>query len=166
MYQSSWCLSLSDLQCLALSTSTIMFMLSRDRLNMDLDQESLELMLRLNEADAADRSCLSAAKLRDLEKTKQRVQELLAELQQELHAREIDLGFVSVLRFCFRVFTCNFLYLEDYNQISVRSQRKLVFRTFVSYRVSSLYPLMCFEWCIFLAVLKDENYDFTSAVYF
>ncbi|GFS11289.1 wings apart-like protein homolog [Elysia marginata] len=81
--------------CLALSTSTIMFMLSRDRLNMDLDQESLELMLRLNEADAADRSSLSTAKLRDLEKTKQRVQELLAELQQELHAREIDLGFVS-----------------------------------------------------------------------
>lgn len=81
--------------CLALSTSTIMFMLSRDRLNMDLDQESLELMLRLNEVDAADRSSLSTAKLRDLEKTKQRVQELLAELQQELHAREIDLGFVS-----------------------------------------------------------------------
>ncbi|RUS70309.1 hypothetical protein EGW08_021932 [Elysia chlorotica] len=81
--------------CLALSTSTIMFMLSRDRLNMDLDQDSLELMLRLNEADAGDQSSLSGAKLRDLEKTKQRVQELLAELQQELHAREIDLGFVS-----------------------------------------------------------------------
>ncbi|GFO38926.1 Wings apart-like protein homolog [Plakobranchus ocellatus] len=81
--------------CLALSTSTMMFMLSRDRLNMDLDQESLELMLRLNEVDAADRSSLSAANLRDLEKTKQRVQELLAELQQELHAKEIDLGFVS-----------------------------------------------------------------------
>ncbi|XP_005089258.1 wings apart-like protein homolog [Aplysia californica] len=80
---------------LALSTSAMMFMLSRDRLNMDLDQESLNLMLRLNEVDAADKSSVDASSLRELEKTKQRVQELLAQLQQETNAREIDLGFVS-----------------------------------------------------------------------
>ncbi|CAL1535656.1 unnamed protein product [Lymnaea stagnalis] len=81
--------------CLALSTSAMMFMLSRDRLNMDLDQHSLNLMLKLNEVDTADAEKATAASLRDLEKTKQRVQELLAQLQQETHAREIDLGFVS-----------------------------------------------------------------------
>ncbi|XP_059142717.1 wings apart-like protein homolog [Physella acuta] len=79
--------------CLALSTSAIMFMLSRDRLNMDLDKDSLNLMLKLNEVDALDKA--TASTLSHLEKTKQRVQELLAQLQQETHAREIDLGFVS-----------------------------------------------------------------------
>ncbi|KAH9503996.1 hypothetical protein Btru_067513 [Bulinus truncatus] len=79
--------------CLALSTSAMMFMLSRDRLNMDLDKDSLYLMLKLNEVDTADKSVVSNNG--DLEKTKQRVQELLAQLQQETHAREIDLGFVS-----------------------------------------------------------------------
>lgn len=69
-------------------------MLSRDRLNMDLDKDSLNLMLKLNEVDALDRA--TASTLGHLEKTKQRVQELLAQLQQETHAREIDLGFVSV----------------------------------------------------------------------
>ncbi|CAG5122973.1 unnamed protein product [Candidula unifasciata] len=81
--------------CLALSTSAMMFMLSRDRLNMDLDQDSLNLMLRLNEVDAADRGSLDASALKELEKVKQKVMELLAQLQQETHAREIDLGFVS-----------------------------------------------------------------------
>ena len=99
-----------------------MFMLSRDRLNMDLDQESLELMLRLNEADAGDRSSLTPAKLRDQEKTKLRVQELLAELQQELHAREIDLGFVSVL--CFHIslmYFFFFIHLEHFLWVSSSS---------------------------------------------
>ncbi|KAK0049292.1 wings apart-like protein [Biomphalaria pfeifferi] len=79
--------------CLALSTSAMMFMLSRDRLNMDLDRDSLNLMLKLNEVDSADKGNMSTSG--DLEKTKVRVQELLAQLQQETHAREIDLGFVS-----------------------------------------------------------------------
>lgn len=73
-----------------------MFMLSRDRLNMDLDQESLNLMLKLNEVDGGDKATVGASSLRDLEKTKQKVKELLGQLQQETHAREIDLGFVSV----------------------------------------------------------------------
>uniref|UniRef100_A0A2C9LEU3 WAPL domain-containing protein n=1 Tax=Biomphalaria glabrata TaxID=6526 RepID=A0A2C9LEU3_BIOGL len=71
----------------------MMFMLSRDRLNMDLDRDSLNLMLKLNEVDSADKGNMSTSG--DLEKTKVRVQELLAQLQQETHAREIDLGFVS-----------------------------------------------------------------------
>lgn len=74
----------------------MMFMLSRDRLNMDLDQDSLNLMLRLNEVDAAERGSLDVSTLKELEKAKQKVMELLAQLQQETHAREIDLGFVSV----------------------------------------------------------------------
>jgi len=79
---------------LALSTSSIMFMLSRDRLNLDLDQDSLSLMLRLNEVDAVTTD-LDKLSIRDLEKYKVRVQELLTQLQKETNAKEIDLGFVS-----------------------------------------------------------------------
>ena len=83
----------------------MMFMLSRDRLNMDLDQDSLNLMLRLNEVDAADsQRCSTPASIKDLEKTKHRVQELLAQLQQETNAREIDLGFVSVRSLILSIF--------------------------------------------------------------
>ena len=40
------------LQSVALCTSCIMFVLTQDRLNMDLDRDSLELMLNLLEIDA------------------------------------------------------------------------------------------------------------------
>lgn len=39
-------------QSVALCTSCIMFVLTQDRLNMDLDRDSLELMLNLLEIDA------------------------------------------------------------------------------------------------------------------
>lgn len=40
-------------QSLGLCTATVMFVLSQDRLNMDLDRESLELMLNLLESDVS-----------------------------------------------------------------------------------------------------------------
>ena len=95
------------MQSLALSTAAMMFMLSRDRLNMDLDKESLHLMLKLNEVDMPpgnrdvnDRAVVENAAEYDvgghLEKCRQRVQQLLGHLQKEIMAKQIDLDFVSV----------------------------------------------------------------------
>ncbi|XP_076441923.1 uncharacterized protein LOC143280963 [Babylonia areolata] len=100
--------------CLALSTASMMFMLSRDRLNMDLDKESLHLMLKLNEVDTprsngqvpesprvgaaaeAEQGPESAGEdSADLEKWRARVQDLLVQLQKETNAKQIDLDFVS-----------------------------------------------------------------------
>lgn len=40
-------------QSLGLCTATVMFVLSQDRLNMDLDRDCLELMLNLLESDVS-----------------------------------------------------------------------------------------------------------------
>ncbi|XP_046359427.2 wings apart-like protein homolog [Haliotis rufescens] len=68
---------------LALSTATMMYMLSKDRLNMDLDQESLDLMLRLLEVDSEKNGevQLGQADLKELERTRQRVYELCEQMQ-------------------------------------------------------------------------------------
>ena len=82
-------------------------MLSRDRLNMDLDKESLHLMLKLNEIDMprngegdADTNTEQEPGANDesseLEKCRKRVQDLLVQLQTETNAKEINLDFVSV----------------------------------------------------------------------
>ncbi|CAG5125499.1 unnamed protein product, partial [Candidula unifasciata] len=81
--------------CLALITSAMMFLLSRDSLNMELNQDNLNLMLRLKKVDAAERGCLGAFALNKLEKFKSTVMEILVKLPQETPAREIDLGFVT-----------------------------------------------------------------------
>ncbi|CAG5130650.1 unnamed protein product, partial [Candidula unifasciata] len=79
---------------LALSTAALMFVLSRDRLSMDLDHHSLSLMLKLNENDAGDVTALGVTSLQGLERTRQKVMELLG-LLQETYSREVDLDFVS-----------------------------------------------------------------------
>lgn len=88
--------------CLALGTAAMMFMLSRDRLNMDLDKESLHLMLKLNEVDmpryGEDVDGTEEEAVEDsseLQKCRSRVQEMLVQLQRETKAKQIDLGFVS-----------------------------------------------------------------------
>ncbi|CAG5129367.1 unnamed protein product [Candidula unifasciata] len=81
--------------CLALSTSAMMFLLSRDSLNMDLDEDSLTLMVRLSEADTVEHHYLDTSALKELKNFKQKVKELLTHLPQEKHAGKIDLGFVS-----------------------------------------------------------------------
>lgn len=48
-----WIIKYFPPQSLGLCTATVMFVLSQDRLNMDLDRESLELMLNLLESDAS-----------------------------------------------------------------------------------------------------------------
>ena len=63
---------------LALCASTVLFVLSQDRLNMDLDRESLELMLNLLDTDSRIKDALDGAGMnkRELEKNKQKVRML------------------------------------------------------------------------------------------
>lgn len=60
---------------LALCASTVLFVLSQDRLNMDLDRDSLELMLNLLDTDSRIKDALDGSGLnkRELEKNKQKV---------------------------------------------------------------------------------------------
>ncbi|KAK9505325.1 hypothetical protein O3M35_009408 [Rhynocoris fuscipes] len=68
---------------LGMCTATVMFVLSQDRLNMDVDRDSLELMLSLLESDTSHNSALEECGLSDqeLEKTKQKVSSLCQEVQ-------------------------------------------------------------------------------------
>ena len=63
---------------LALCTATVLFVLSQDRLNMDMDRDSLELMLNLLDTDSRIKDALdgSGMSARELQKNKQKVQEL------------------------------------------------------------------------------------------
>lgn len=78
-----------------------MFVLSQDRLNMDLDRNSLELMLNLLETDASNRNALDELANcgitgTQLEKNKQKVQELCAEIQSQGHAKHLNLDNITV----------------------------------------------------------------------
>jgi hypothetical protein len=79
-----------------------MFVLSQDRLNIDLDRHSLELMLNLLESDASHRNALDDCGMSStqLHKNKQKVRELCAEIQSQGHAKHLNLDniTVSVLR--------------------------------------------------------------------
>ena len=85
-----------SLQSLSLCTATVMFVLSQDRLNMDLDRESLNLMLQL--ADTSDGSTLRHVKCddKDFEKNKAKVQELCADMQRKGHATHLNLDDLTV----------------------------------------------------------------------
>ncbi|XP_053392626.1 wings apart-like protein homolog isoform X2 [Mercenaria mercenaria] len=84
---------------LALCTSALMFMLSRDRLNMDLDQESLNLMLRLLGVDQQEDmvTTLSPAAERALKRNKDRVLEIYKEFLQQTGTKQdsIDMECLS-----------------------------------------------------------------------
>lgn len=85
-------------QSLGLCTATVMFVLSQDRLNMDLDRESLELMLNLLESDASHKNALDDCGLTStqLAKTQERVRELCAEIKSQGKAQHLDLDNITV----------------------------------------------------------------------
>ncbi|KAJ1521007.1 hypothetical protein ONE63_002720 [Megalurothrips usitatus] len=85
-------------QSLGLCTATVMFALSQDRLNMDLDRDSLELMLNLLESDASHLNALEDCGLSSsqLSKNKQKVRELCAEIQSQGHAKHLNLDNITV----------------------------------------------------------------------
>lgn len=79
-------------------TATVMFVLSQDRLNMDLDRDCLELMLNLLESDVSYQQALDVCGLSSaqLEKNKQKVRELCAEIQSQGHAMHLNLDNITV----------------------------------------------------------------------
>ncbi|KAJ8974251.1 hypothetical protein NQ317_016547 [Molorchus minor] len=85
-------------QSLGLCTATVMFVLSQDRLNMDLDRDCLELMLNLLESDVSYQQALDVCGLSSaqLEKNKQKVRELCAEIQSQGHAMHLNLESITV----------------------------------------------------------------------
>lgn len=85
-------------QSLGLCTATVMFVLSQDRLNMDLDRESLELMLNLLESDASHKNALDDCGLTSVQltKTQERVRELCAEIKSQGKAQHLDLENITV----------------------------------------------------------------------
>ncbi|RZF43463.1 hypothetical protein LSTR_LSTR001724 [Laodelphax striatellus] len=85
-------------QSLGMCTATVMFVLSQDRLNMDLDRHCLELMLNLLESDTSHTSALGDCGLSDaqLHKTRSRVRQLCAEIQEKGHAKHLNLDNITV----------------------------------------------------------------------
>lgn len=75
-----------------------MFVLSQDRLNMDLDRDCLELMLNLLESDVSYQQALDVCGLSSaqLEKNKQKVREICAEIQSQGHAMHLNLESITV----------------------------------------------------------------------
>ena len=87
-------------QSLALCTSALMFMLSRDRLNMDLDRDTLNLMLRLLGVDQQEdlATTLSPSATRALKRNWDRVHEVYNEFLQQTGGKQenIDTECISV----------------------------------------------------------------------
>ncbi|XP_075224427.1 cohesin release factor wings apart-like [Lycorma delicatula] len=85
-------------QSLGMCTATVMFVLSQDRLNMDLDRDCLELMLNLLESDTSHTNALDDCGLSDaqLHKTRARVRQLCAEIQGQGHAKHLNLDNITV----------------------------------------------------------------------
>lgn len=78
-------------------TATVMFVLSQDRLNMDLDRESLELMLSLLESDASSQALDDCGFTHaQLAKTKDRVRSLCQEIKEQGHANHLNLDNITV----------------------------------------------------------------------
>lgn len=77
---------------------------------MDLDRDCLELMLNLLESDVSYQQALDVCGLssQQLEKNKQKVRELCAEIQSQGHAMHLNLDAITVC-----VFTFNFTF--DFN---------------------------------------------------
>jgi len=78
----------------ALCTSCIMFVLTQDRLNMDLDRDSLELMLNLLEIDTGI-GHVDVMEDKELGKNKLKVRELCEEMVRKGHAPHLQLDKIT-----------------------------------------------------------------------
>ncbi|XP_061083955.1 wings apart-like protein homolog [Conger conger] len=76
---------------LALCTASLMYILSRDRLNMDLDRASLELMLRLLELEQDPKMADSQLSSREMGKVKEKIRKLC----DTVHNKHLDLGNIT-----------------------------------------------------------------------
>lgn len=92
------CRCSSALQNLALCTASLMYILSRDRLNMDLDRSCLDLMIRLLELDqdqgggtvVTDSTTQFSA--REIAKMKEKIRKLC----DTVHNKHLDLQNITV----------------------------------------------------------------------
>ena len=77
---------------------TVKFVLSQDRLNMDLYRDGLELISNLLESDTNHNSALDDCGLSDvqLHKTKERARQLCEEIQSKGHAKHLNLDNITV----------------------------------------------------------------------
>lgn len=87
------------LQNLALCTASLMYILSRDRLNMDLDRSCLDLMIRLLELDQDQGSGAGAGadstpqfSAREIAKMKEKIRKLC----DTVHNKHLDLQNITV----------------------------------------------------------------------
>lgn len=88
-----------------------MFVLSQDRLAMDLDRDCLELMLSLLESDASHKDALDDCGLSHAEllKNKEKVRQLCADIQAQGHAKHLNLDNITVSNFSICIFIFIFI---------------------------------------------------------
>ncbi|KAF3841927.1 hypothetical protein F7725_023878 [Dissostichus mawsoni] len=79
--------SLSSYQNLGLCTASLMYILSRDRLNMDLDRACLELMIKLLEIDQDYSAHQDQLTPKEVEKVKEKIRKLC----ETVHNKHLDL---------------------------------------------------------------------------
>lgn len=91
------------LQSLSLCTALLMFMLSRDRLNMDLDRQSLDLMLKLLAVDYQEEQSATVMGKRTLNRNKDRAREVYDQWKAEGGAtnqpeiEDVSVSFIIVI---------------------------------------------------------------------
>lgn len=89
----------SLLKNLSLCTAALMYILSRDRLNMDLDRASLDLMIRLLELEQDSSSKLFNEK--DMNKIKEKIRRLC----ETVHNKHLDLENITVCHMTFTYYS-------------------------------------------------------------
>lgn len=83
---------LSFYQNLALCTAALMYILSRDRLNMDLDRACLELMIKLLELDQDYSGHQDQLTAKEMAKVKEKIRKLC----ETVHNKHLDLENITV----------------------------------------------------------------------
>lgn len=83
---------LSFCQNLALCTAALMYILSRDRLNMDLDRACLELMIKLLELDQDYSGHQDQLTAKEVAKVKEKIRKLC----ETVHNKHLDLENITV----------------------------------------------------------------------
>lgn len=79
---------------LGLCTATVLFVLSQDTLHMDLDRDSLELMLNL--LDVSKEKKCTGASLKQLQKNKEKIRELCEEIKSHGKAPHLNLDNITI----------------------------------------------------------------------
>ncbi|XP_045606168.1 wings apart-like protein homolog [Procambarus clarkii] len=80
---------------LAICAATVMFTLSQDRLNMDLDRDSLELMLNLLDTDADTLENVPPVDASFVTQNKKKIMELCRDMQKKGHAKHLGLDNIN-----------------------------------------------------------------------